>query len=309
MSVSLINFPVAAIVDGLLSYLQHLFSNPEITPSDYRWDVNDRKSKIRIGGPFVIDNEKPMSAPFIVVERGGYQFDDRIIDNLKSGNANTQTNKNSVSILDGYINIICGSRVASEASSIANFISMMIQSDRHGIINKLNFLRNLKQFDIGPEIPVIKDSEVRRWEVTARFSTSLQLGWVTGESSVVLWKQAEIVNNNTIDKNSPFSSSGSITQGSDLLVDTTKDFGPYLTNNPQLLEQELEKGWYYIRFKDNPNFQLYNIITIIDNHTLQLTTHDANDDTVPWLASDTKTNVQYDLLWNQIHLQTKIKVS
>jgi hypothetical protein len=309
MSVSLINFPVAAIVDALLSYIQHLFSVPELTPSDYRWSSDDRKSKIRIGGPFVIDNEKPMSAPFIVVERGGYQFDDRIIDNLKSGNANVQTKNQSVSICDGYVNVICGSRVASEASTIANFISMMIQADRHEIIKNIDFLRNLKQIDIGPEIPVIKDTEIRRWEVTARFSTSLQLGWITGESSIKLWKQAEFINDNPTNKDDPFSSSGSITKDSDLLVDTTKDFGPYLINNPQLLEQELEKGWYYIRFKDNSSFQLYNIITIKDNHTLQLTTHDINDITVPWIASETKTGVAYDLLWNQLHLHTKIKVT
>jgi hypothetical protein len=309
MPASFVNFPVAAVIDSLLSYLQHLFSNPELTPSDYRWNVDGRKSKIRIGAPFVIDNDKPMSAPFIVVERGGLIADDRIIDNLKSGVPNLQNNKESVSIFDGYINIICGSRVGSEASTIANFISMMIQADRHGIINNVNFIRNLKQYDIGPEIPVIKDTEVRRWEVTSRFSVSLQLGWITGETETVLWKKAEIIEGNRVNEDNPFSSSGSVEINKDLLVDTTKDFGPYLTNNPQLLDVELEKGWYYIRFKDNTYHQLYNIVEIVDNHTLKLTTHDVNENTVPWISTETKTDVEYDLLWNSLHLHTKIKVN
>ena len=301
------NFPIASIVDGILSYLQHLFSNPLLTPSDYRWDPDDKKSRIRIAGPFVIDNAKPMSAPFIVVERSGFQYDDRIIDNYKSGDPNVSSTNEKVSICDGYINIICGSRVASEASSLANFISMMIQADRHGIIHQLLFVRNLKQFDIGPEIPVIKDTEVRRWEVTTRVFVSLQMGWIESDMETLPWKQADIELANHIDSNSTFSSSGKIQQGVDLLVDETKDFGPYLTNNPQLLDRELYEGWYKIRFADNEYHQLYNIVEVVDNHTLRLTTHDTEDHTVPWYAAETKIDVQYDLLWNDLHLHTKIK--
>ena len=304
---TLTNFPIASIVDGILSYLQHLFSSIELTPADYRWDPDDRKSNIRIGAPFVVDNEKPMSAPFIVVERGNYQFDDRIIDNFSSADANVQSNPNYTSICDGYINIICGSRVASEASSLANFISMAIQADRHGIIETLKFLRNLKQVDISPEIPVVKDTEVKRWEVTARFFTSLQMGWIRGEQEIVLWKKAAIYVDDKIDKNNQFSSNGEINTGSDTLIDQTKDFGPYITNNPQLLEKELEKGWYYIRFKDNSYNQLYNISEIIDNHTLRLTTHDISGNVVPWISTETKINTSYDLLWNDLHLYTEIK--
>ena len=306
MTASLSNFPVSAIVDGLLSYLQHLFSSSELTPAEYRWNEDGRKSKIRIGAPFVIDNEKPMSAPFVVVERGGLQFDDRVIDNIKSGGANVQDNKEYVSICDGYINIICGSRVASEASSIANFISLMIQADRHGIISNLNFLRNLKQVDIGPEMPVVKDTEVRRWEVTARFFVSLQMGWIKSIQEPVIWEKAALYANKGIDNNDPFSSKGEIETGVDVLIDQTKDFGLYTTNDPQLLEKELEKGWYYIRFKDNEYKQLYNVVEIVNNHTLKLTTHDVNGNTVPWVSTETKINVEYDLLWNNIHLYTEI---
>ena len=301
------NFPIATVVDGILSYLQHLFSTLNLTPAEYRWDPDDRKSKIRIGAPFVIDNEKPMSAPFIVVERGGFQFDDRIMDNLKSGGANVLDNKNYVSICDGYINIICGSRVASEASNLANFISMMIQADRHGIMQALKFLRNLKQVDIGPEIPVIKDTEVKRWEVTARFFISLQMGWIQSIQDITLWKKYAMYVDDKIDENNPFSSKGEVETGVSTLIDQTKNFGIYITNNPQLLEKELQQSWYYIRFKDNEYKQLYNIAEIVNNHTLRLTTHDASGITAPWVSMQTKVNVEYDLLWNDLHLYTEIK--
>jgi hypothetical protein len=308
MATTLIKFPISSIVDGILSYLQHLFATPDLTPSDYRWDPDDRKSRIRICAPFVIDSSKPMSAPFIVVERGGFQYDDRIIDNVKSGDANVMSNMNKVSICDGHINIICGSRVASEASTLANFISMMFQADRHGIIKTLKFVRNFKHVDVSPEIPVVKDSEVRRWEVTVRVFASLQEGWIVSNTDTILLKKAGIYVADHINDDKPFSDKGEIETGVDLLIDQTKDFGPYLTNNPQILEQELEKGWYYIRFTDNAYNQLYNIAEIVNSHTLRLTTHDVNDTTVPWISTETKINVGYDLLWNDLHLHTEIKV-
>lgn len=307
MATTLLNFPLAMIVDGILSYLHHLFSTPDLTPSDYRWNSDDRKSKIRICAPFVVDNAKPMSAPFIVVERGAFTYDDRIIDNLKSADPNVQTNPNKVSICDGLINIICGSKEASEASSLANYIALMIQADRHGIINTLTFLRNLKHVDISPEIPVIKDTEVRRWEVTVRIFASIQMGWVESYSELISWKEFSIYETNNIDKNNPFSSNGEVQTGLDLLVDNTKNFGLTILNNPQLLEKELSKGWYYIRFSDNTFNQLYTISEIVDNHTLKLTTHDATGATVPWVSAETKTKVNYDLLWNTIHLYTTVK--
>jgi hypothetical protein len=306
MPVPLINFPIAAIVDGLISYLQHQFSNVEITPAEYLWDSDDRKSKIRISAPFAIDNAKPLSAPFIVLERTSFQFDDRIIDNVKSSDANTFDNTKYVSICDGYINIICGSRVASEASSLANFITMMIQADRHAIISNLQFLRNLKQVDISPEIPVMKDTEPRRWEVTVRFFASLQMGWIRSLQAPEPWTKAALYATQNVGNSTTFSDKGSITSGSSYLVDTTKDFGPYITNNPQLLEKELEKGWYYIRFLDNANEQLYTITEIIDNHTLKLQTHDINNNPVDWVASETKVNVFYNLMWNNIHLYVEL---
>ena len=67
MGVIFQNFPVTATVDCLLSYVKFIFSEEDITPGAYRYDAdNDRNSRIRISAPFSIDNEKPLSAPFVV---------------------------------------------------------------------------------------------------------------------------------------------------------------------------------------------------------------------------------------------------
>ena len=307
MPASMINFPISSILDGVLSYLQWMFGNINITPSEYRWDPDDRKSFIRISAPFVIDNEKPMSAPFVVVERGAFEFENRVIDNFKSSDANTFSNPNFVAIANGTINIICGAHVAPEASSLANFISIMMQADRHGIIKQLGFVRNMYHLDIGPEVPVVKDTEIRRWEVTLRIFVSLQMGWITSLIEPKEWNSATMYGEDIGPGAPSLSDAGATTLGSDLLVDTTQDFGPLLTNNPQLLDKELTGGWYYIRFKDDCEYkQLYPVDSIVDNHTLRLKTHDVNNNPIPWSAPATKTGVSYNLVRNWIRLKCNI---
>jgi len=307
MTATLTNFPIAAVVDCLLSYLQFVFSNDEITPDAYRWAEDDRTSKIRISGPFVIDNEKPMSAPFVVVERGSFTFANQTMDNLKSGTANAFEEKTFVDWADGTINIICGSGVASEASSIANFLAIIIQGNRHGIIKNSHFIRNLNYIGIGPEIPVVKDTEVRRWEVTLSLRASLQMGWLQILREPTLWESATVYATKTPVE--AYSDEGVISIGLDTLVDSTKDFGYLETSDPKLIQTELEKGWYYIRFRDNENDQLYTIVEIVDSNTLKLQTHDENNDPVAWAATESAVGLEYDLLWNSLNIHMEIPTS
>lgn len=297
-------YPVGLIVDGIISYLQWAFHNPEIIPPEYRWDSDDRASRIRICAPFVIDNEKPMSAPFIVVERSGFTFANRSIDNLRTKSPITGEVEEKVDWMDGTINITCGSGVASEASCLANIIALLLQSNRHGIMQTLRFVRNFRYVGIGPEVPVVKYAEVYRWEVTLQMSVSLQFGWLINQKDLDPWNKTDIIN--IQDPATTFSEDGETTQGSDLLVDTTKDFGIFTTNDPQLLPAELSKKWYYIRFADNEYKQLYPIVEIVDNHTLRLVTHDESDSQIPWSAPETASGLEYDLLWNHVHIHVKI---
>lgn len=304
MTVPLVNFPIATVVDCLLSYLQYLFSNDEITPAAYRWDPNERNSKIKISGTFIIDNEKPMAAPFIVVERGSFNFANQTLDNLKSADSNSMENAKFVDWADGPINIICGSGTASEASSIANFLAIMFQSDRHGIIKNSGFIRNLNYIGIGPEIPVVKDSEVRRWEVTLTLQTSLQMGWLRTTRDPVLWNSAEFF---MIKKPSEvFSENGETTEDADTLYDSTQNFGILSTSDPQFLENDLQNGWYYVRFRNNEQDQLYPVVEIVDNNTLRLQTHDDNNDPISWEAPESATGLEYDLYWNSLHVHMEL---
>jgi len=307
MTASLVNFPIATVVDCIISYLQFVFSNEDISPDAYRWNENDRESNIRISGPFVIDNEKPMSAPFIVVERGAFQFANQTIDNFKEGTANTFEQKTFSDWADGSLNIICGSGVASEASTLANFLAIIFQGNRHGIIKGSPFIRNLNYIGIGPEIPVVKDSEVRRWEVTLSLRVSIQLGWLQKLREPTLWESAAVYNIRRPAE--AFSDSGQITQGQSNLYDAEKSFGFSESNDPQLLEKEFNNGWYYIRFRDNQYDQLYTITEIIDENTLKLQTHDENNDPTPWIAEESANDVEYDLFWNQLNIHMELPKS
>ena len=305
MPADITNYPLAAIVDGMLSYIQWNFANADKVPPEYRWSPDDRASKIRISAPFVIDNEKPLSAPFVIVERGAFQFANRTLDNIRGGSENTFTDKEYVDWMDGGLHIICGSRSSSEASTIANLIAVLIQGDRHGIMKTLNFVRNLKYTDVGPEIPVIRNTEVRRYEVTLNIFTSLQIGWVSHlRDEPVLLGSANFYAPNEDLKDS--SLTGMVTATQDSLVDVNMDFGFEETNNPQFLQAEFNKGWYYIRLNENEYKQLYTIREVVDNHTLLLDTHDVNENTVPWSAPESEVDVGYDVLWNSVHLKTRV---
>lgn len=304
MPAALINFPVSLISDCLLSYIQHLFTNPELTPASYRWSGNDRDGRIRISAPFSIDNEKPLSAPFIVVERGGFTFANQTIDNLKGADANSFENPSYADWADGIVSVICGSGVAPEASSIANFLAIMFQADRHEIKKTSRFIRKLNYIDIGPEMPVIKDVEVKRWEVTLRLFVSLNMQWIKTTREPVLWKKAAIYT--LEDPPEVFSSNGIISEGESTLTDASKNFGFTDDDDPNLIQQDLERGWYYIRFTDNPQKQLYTITEIIDKNTVKLQTHDEENNPVDWVSSETKTDVEYELYWNSLHVHMEL---
>jgi len=296
------NFPLSVLVDGILNFLQWAFHNPDIIPPEYRWDSDDRASRIRICAPFVIDNEKPMSAPFIVVERTGFEFANRVLDNLRSGLTPSNENVQKVDWMDGGLTVTVGSGVASEASCLANIIALLIHANRHGICETLKFVRNLRYGGIGPEMPVVKYAEVHRWEVTVQFEVSLQFGWIMSQKEIGPWNKADVINTSP----HALSADGETTQGSDLLVDNTKDFGTLVTNDPQLLPAELSKKYYYIKFVNNEFDQLYPVVEIVNNHTLKLVTHDINDAEVPWSAPESASGLEYDLLWNHVHIHAKI---
>ena len=243
-----------------------------------------------------------MSAPFIVVERGSFKFQNLTIDNVKTAEPNTFENMRKDDIMDGYVNIICGSGTASEASNLANFLAINFQADRKGIAKELNFVRNLRYDNVGPEVPVVKDTEVRRWEVTLSLFVSMQIGWLNVDRQPVPWNKVNLYGINT--ESETISDKGIVSEGSDILTDATKNFGLIETSDPQLLEKELSEGYYYIQFIGNS--QLYPIAEIVNANALRLLTHDADHNPVPYSAPESKTDVEYQLWWNCVHIRGEI---
>ena len=302
MPSSLENFPLALVTDGIISYIQHMFGDPKHVPADYRWNANDRESRITISGTFVIDKERPMAAPFIVVERSMFNFENRTIDNLKGAEKNTFLSDEKMIIADGGLSITVGSGTASEASSIANYLAIQIQADRHGIISTLGFIRNLNVVSVSPESPVFKDSEVKRWEVILNLSTSIQMGWIDYEIDPVKWTKLSM---RAIDTKKYYeSNTGIVVSGNSILTDPKANFGLEVDNNPQLLSRELDKKWYYVQFEDNSN--IYYVDRIISNNELELSYHDSDGNSIPFNPNESTVNKGYKLVWNSVHLHIEL---
>jgi len=167
----------------------------------------------------------------------------------------------------------------------------------------LNFLRNMQYVDIGPEVPIMKDTEVRRWEVTLRVQVSLQMGWI----DKLLWDPTDIMETAEFFDTEDFfeSTKGIVSIGSDILYDPSADFGLTTTNDPQILSRELSKGWYYIQLRGEP--QNYPVVEIVDSNRLRLLTRKVDDTgDEPYSSPDSETDVSYKLVWNAVHIHCRI---
>jgi len=310
MASTLENFPLALVTDGIISYIQWIFGNPEITPDEYRWNSSDRESRIIISGPYVIDKEKPMAAPFIVVERTGFNFENRTINNLKSAKENVFTEEEKRVIVDGSISINIGSQVASEASNLANFLAIMLQADRHGIKSTLGFIRSLKVTSVSSETPAFKDSEIKRWTVGLSLFVSIELGWKNTPLVENKWDKFSL---KTIDKQHYWeSNNGAVRVSSDILLDESANFGFETSNEPQLLRKEFNDYWYYISFEYENHEVLYQVLEIVSSTELRLGLEVMRDsidnprEFIPFNPEESKVKVNYKLLWNSVHLSIEI---
>lgn len=301
MSATLINFPLALVVDGILSFIQSRFKNPAIVPSEYRWHTSDKCSKIRISGQYPIDNAKPGSVPSITVRRSGLQFANRAIDNASRAEPNTFENAVYQDWMDGTIDIMCEGE-GSEASTLANFLAIEFQANRHDIVNVLQFIRHISYLDVGPEIIVDKNVEPRRYQVLLRLKVSVYLGWIKRSEDTIPFNKLAI---RDIDSDCTWESDGgSLTIGESYIDDDSADFGLLLTNNPQLLEAELTKKWYYVMIGDSN--RLYQVEEILTNHRLRLSDKDATDSIIPFNPIETKSGVSYKVLWNSVHIYIEL---
>lgn len=295
MSAILNRSSLTSLSDGLISFIQHLFGSVDITPGEYRWSPDQQATKIFIGGPFTYSREKVGQLPTVTVVRGPFTYENRTIDNYKSGDANTYENPEHVEILSGPITVICECGAGDEAVAMAQFILLELQANRIQMKKQMTFLHRLLWVGVSPEQPVKEEAEITRWQCSITLQCSIYTGWIKRETGLSRFNRVEI-NNADEEWDSIY---GVITQGSDLFVDNSANFGITTTNSPQLLEQELIKKWYYVSFD---GAKMYTIEEVVNSKTLRLSEKDENGDSVPFNPTEANPNVKYKIYWNTVHL-------
>ena len=297
------NFPLVAISDGIISFLQYIFGNAEITPSDFRWNADDRQTKIFIGGPYTITRDKVGAMPSITVARGNFSYHNRFIDNLESADAITQENPKYRDLMQGSLSIICEANVGSEATGLASFISIELQANRHPIAGALKFVHKMKWLGISAENPIEEQAEVTRWQCIISFDVMLYQAYFKREMTPQPFNKLNIY---AVDALEPWNSIyGETTIGSPNLVDNSADFGFLSANDPQFLESEFDKRWYYVTFSDTEP-KKYTVEQIINNKTLKLSYVNSAGDTVDFNPGETEKNIPYTILWNSVHLNIEL---
>jgi hypothetical protein len=293
------NCPLVSVVDGFISFLQYLFKTPTITPGDFRWSDDQLVSKIFITGPFVIDRARVEGLPTITVSRSPFQFQNQVNDNFASSDPITEENPKHIDLMRGSISVICESGSGPEATSLATFVALMLQANRHQLSARMkSFVHTYRWTGITNETPVQIRDGVTRWQCSVGFDVALKMGWVVTESGLDKFNKAAIYAGDV-----QFSSSCQVTAASDQIVDMAANFGTIAGSNPLFLTSELDKKWYFICFAGSN--KKYTIDSIINNHTLKLTEVDSNGDTVPFNPA-TSQFTSYELNWNIIHLYVEL---
>jgi len=264
--------PSGKLTSMLISYLQHIFSDEELVTPMYLWNKDQKVSRIRISSVFVVNNETPLSSPYITVRRGSHNFLRVGIDDFIEGDNITLERKSAP--LEGNVMFTVGARSSIEASNIAQFIAEYLQTERHGIIHKSGFLRNFKIIGVGEEVPKVVDSVVHRYEVSVpAFSSSMYISsrdYTAGDP----FNMTEFLGYDKI------SDKSSCVLDANVLTDLNKTFGESYS-----YDYFLEPGKLYYANIDGTS---YEIISILSDHSILL--KDAT-----FAPSTTK---NYNIIWN-----------
>lgn len=301
MAVIVQNCPLNICIDGIISYLQYIFKTPGSTPEEYRWSANERATKIFITGPFTVSRNKVGALPTVTVMRGDFNFENRAINNLKESKPNTFEDPEYLDIMRGPISIVCEAGTGAEATGLANFIALELQSNRHEIKRQLNFMHRLLRVGISRETPTKEEAEITRWQCSVSLDVSLYSGWISRETGLDAWRKASIFNG----VSNWSSIYGEYVQGSDLFIDNSANFGILNDNLPQMLEGELGKKWYFLNLNGDP--KQYIVEEIVDSKTLRLSQFDENKNKIPFNPDSSQSGVDYKLLWNNVHISINIE--
>ena len=298
MPVEFKNFPVVNVQKLLCSYMQEMFSREGIVPLEWRYDADAKKTKINIRTGFSEDI-RTESVPSIILTRSTFSVENFSLNNLASASANDFASPSYRDNMNGNLDIICVSRSSFEAECIASFLALMFTTDRHQIMDSLNWISWISAEAIGPATTGKQDTDIRRWSVTLRLRVMLKVSWqriyceddpTTGK----VWSKLDAYN---ADLGNAFAGACTVEPVTDVLVDATADFGILNTNSPHLVEKELSKGFYYVFMK---NVDTRFVVTeIIDNHRLRLTESNGTA-FVPMSLAEGFVG-DYKIAWNDSH--------
>ena len=289
-------FPLIAISDCFISFLQYMFSSPDRSPSDYRWNVDELQTKIFISGPYTVTRQKVGQVPTITISRTEFVFQNRVIDNLNKQDNILSEKIDRLDLMEGQVVIVFEAGTGPEATGLASLASLMIQDSRKKIASNSGFMNTIRWVGISPEQPVAEAGTIRRWQVSCSFNVTLRVGWMNIVTDPQPFNKFNIYDAESIGWNSVY---GSVTLGSDLIVDGTANFGFYTSCKPSFLAEEFRRGWYFINIGESN--KKYKVEELVDNHTLRLSVVDSDGNTVPFNPEATGV-VSYGLMWNATHV-------
>jgi hypothetical protein len=300
MTIEFKHFPIVSIVEALVDFTRYQFKTPGITPSDWRWDSDPKRSMITIRGDYSLEEIRPDSQPVIAIVRNSFGFSNSSLDNLEKADANTFSNAQKRDWLIGSIDIICASRSKNEADCLASFLALVMQSERHMLRSQLPFLKSLSYAMIGPPTPgAVTDVEIRRWMTTLRLNVELNMAWVTRQSDEVKWEKLNIY---TTQNGSAYESDvGTMAEHSSVLVDLTADFGLEVGRAQKFNSAELAQGWYYVFLGTDKT--RYTIREIVSPTELRLVYQDGGVD--HGLMHEAFAG-KYKIVWNNVHFAASV---
>lgn len=305
MNKGLANLPSTDIVRVLIDFTQWLFSKSQFFPDGYKWDPDEKRSLIRISKPFSIDDEKPLSRPYIIISRSATQLHNRVFDNLAKADPNDFSNPERVDLMSMNVIITAGAGTADEAANLSAFVLHAIHANRHLIKSKIPYIHELKQVAINPEQPRQNQtsSTVHVWEATSVLSTVLKIGWFEKESDdAIIWDSMEIVNQGDILKESP---TGQVFKNSNILKDEESSFGfDEEVNDVVFTEEGIEKGYYFISIDGQP----YLVKEVVNENMIRLVVSNAKGQPVDFVFEEEKKEVKYKVHWNKPYVRMVVPV-
>jgi len=270
----------------IIDFLQFIFKN--ITPDQFRWDPDERRTKVVIGAHEVFGLENAGSVLKIAVVRSGFAMQHRTINQARPA-PNTYGQKSFADLMDGTISVVVEAGTSEEATGLATFCGLVINANRGTIIKEAEVFHGLKLRTISEERTVEFQSKPARIQCAAILEAPLNVSWMTDKKSGYIFGEMHIQH---MDPDPIFISHCSITAGSKNLLDSNADFGYFNTNRPQFTEKELLEGWYTVRFKASG--EEYKIKSVIAPDRLELVSE----------MKKTETGIEYDIIYNSMYFET-----